>query len=99
MLPSSPAAYSRTEYEPFGGGGPGLYVDFSMFCFQVPMIGFVVLGGPWAGSRLDHPISITPIIKLRLIGDLLLKQHAGRQSQTASGGFAPLIRSNHAETS
>jgi hypothetical protein len=39
MEPSCPAAYCRTEREPLGGGGPGLYVDFSMFCFQVPMIG------------------------------------------------------------
>src|SRR4030095_15548423 len=41
--PSSPAAYCRTLPNPLGGGGPGLYVDFSMFCFQTPIIGF----GPW----------------------------------------------------
>src|SRR6185436_2427013 len=42
--PLSPAAYCRTAPVPLRGGGPGLYVDFSMFCFQVPMSGLAVGG-------------------------------------------------------
>ena len=71
MLPSLPAAYCRTEYEPFGGGGPGLYADFSMFCFHVPTIKFVELGGPWARRKVDHTINVAAITRLRLIGTSL----------------------------
>jgi hypothetical protein len=66
MLPSSPAAYCRTEYEPFGGGGPGLYVDFSIFCFQVPIIEGL-RAEICAKTRIGHTMSVKPAHKLRFI--------------------------------
>src|SRR5712691_11478819 len=67
MLPSEPAAYSRTENATYGGGPPGLYVDRAMFCFHVPMIKSSVCDGPWAAKRVDHAISAKPTTKLRLM--------------------------------
>src|SRR6186997_3120994 len=66
--PSSPAAYCRTLPTPLGGGGPGLYVDFSTFCFQMPMTGFGVGSdvGAWA-SREQAINAKTVKAKLRFI--------------------------------
>src|SRR5262249_34657707 len=67
MLPSVPAAYCRTEYEPFSGGGPGLYVDFSMFCFHVPMSGFGRKTGSCERRSADSTITDTATIRLHFM--------------------------------
>ena len=60
IAPSSPAAYCRTEPEPFGGGGPGSYVDFSMFCFHIPSSRSTCAVVPCARTTLEHKIK--PVI-------------------------------------
>src|SRR5687767_10076829 len=60
--PRSPAAYCRTENEPFGGADPGSYVDFCMFCFHVPIIGFTAGAGPCAIRTVAYKMSVKPPI-------------------------------------
>src|SRR5215471_7756459 len=68
MLPSVPAAYCRIEYEPLSGAGPGLYVDFSMFCFHVPMSGFGLNIGFCEKRAVENTISDTATIRQHFMG-------------------------------
>src|ERR1700720_715887 len=68
MLPSVPAAYCRTEYEPLSGGAPGLYVDFSMFCFHVPMIGLGLNDRSCARRSVDNTITDKATSRLHFMG-------------------------------
>src|SRR5205814_828094 len=54
------------------------YADFSMFCFHVPTIKFVELGGPWARRKVDHTINVAAITRLRLIGTPWKAIHSNR---------------------
>src|SRR6476660_5824978 len=67
--PSSPAAYCRKYCMPFSGGGPGLYEDFSMFCFHVPIKGLNDWDGACPESAIEAKITTRPpdTIKLRFM--------------------------------
>src|SRR5215472_1014652 len=88
MLPSSPAAYSRTAYEPAGGRpSGGSYVDRSMFCFHVPISGSDVGIGLWPALRVDHTINARIRRRPRVMGTLQdeLRSVANRSSLQRHG--------------
>ena len=83
MAPSSPAAYCRTAPEPFAGGGPGSYVDFSMFCFHMP-ISRSARAGPCATRTLEQAIAVTPTttVKPRFIETSRARAARSRNDQS-----------------